>query len=514
LPGPPPELEVDALRVPFLPAPSHASYDGSGAITVINRTALIGEEIDWGTLEHGPLWAYHLHQFDHLRCEGVAPRARTELMLDWVARHVAGVGWDPHPTSLRILSWSKLLLTPGALDLDEAESATLRLSLARQIETLSVNLEVRLQANHLFSNLLGVVFGGVVFGGVRSRAWLAFAELLDREVEEQILPDGGHIERSPMYHALLLENVLDLINVAQSAEDRLPLGTLQALEAAAARMLGALRLWLHPDGEIALFADSALGIAQPASALERYAALLAIEPRGPWRGGVLRNTGYVRLEAEPFTLIASVMGPSPSYQPGHAHCDALAFELSCGTERVVTDTGVCEYVPGPRRDQSRSTRAHATMQVGGAEQAEIWAAHRVGGRPVVNLEWVDPSKRVVATCRGWSTPDSEHRRVFSVREQAIEIADALEGRRRPVRLALPLAPGLEPRLAHDQDGGTEAHIPLSSGRRLRIALPAAASWRIERAPYYPEFGVEVARACLVGESDDFETGTWRFDLVD
>jgi hypothetical protein len=30
---------------------------------------------------------------------------------------------------------------------------------------------------------------------------------------EQILPDGGHFERSPMYHATLLEDLLDLVQL-------------------------------------------------------------------------------------------------------------------------------------------------------------------------------------------------------------------------------------------------------------------------------------------------------------
>jgi len=34
-----------------------------------------------------------------------------------------------------------------------------------------------------------------------------------RELEEQILPDGGHFERSPMYHAMVLEDLLDLLQL-------------------------------------------------------------------------------------------------------------------------------------------------------------------------------------------------------------------------------------------------------------------------------------------------------------
>ena len=36
-----------------------------------------------------------------------------------------------------------------------------------------------------------------------------------RELPEQILADGGHFELSPMYHALVLEDLLDLVNIAR-----------------------------------------------------------------------------------------------------------------------------------------------------------------------------------------------------------------------------------------------------------------------------------------------------------
>ena len=178
---------------------------------------------------------------------------------------------------------------------------------------------------------------------------------------------------------------------------------------------GALATLCHPDGEIALFADSAFGMAQHPGRLLDYANALAISTDDSVDAAVLPQSGYVRLSHDLFTLIGSVAGPSPPHQPGHAHCDALAFELSCGDDRVVTDTGVCEYVPGERRRIARATASHATIEVGGAEQAEIWAPHRIGGRPDVQLEAVEPGIRAVASCRSWSTPDTLHRRTFAVR---------------------------------------------------------------------------------------------------
>jgi hypothetical protein len=507
---PAPSLRVASPAAPFLLPASHIRFDGARRLEFLNREVELGDELDWLFAGEGPLWSYHLHQFEYLRLADVSPERRGELMLDWIDRHTAGIGWDPHPISLRVLAWAKLLLTDRALSLDDVQRARVRHSMAEQLETLHRNLEVRLQANHLLSNLLCVVFGGVLFEGARADGWLGRQDALVAELRDQIHPDGGHEERSPMYHSLLLENLLDLRNVMTRANGR-GTGALAAeVDASIGRMLAALRLWTHPDGRIALFADSAHGIAQTPAALGGYAAALGIEGAPKPVDGLLRDTGYARLGSDPFTLIASLAGPSPTHQPGHAHCDALSFELSCGEERVVSDTGVYEYMPGPLRDQSRATRSHATLEVEGREQAEVWSGHRVGGRPRVTLYGSRGDGRVEASCAAWSTPDTLHRRVFAAADGVVEIADSIEGRARPVRLALPLAPGVKATLDAVQGDAVRASLRLPSGRCVEVSLPSPARWTVEPVAYFPEFGCRLERDCLVGVAEDFGSGVWRF----
>ena len=75
----------------------------------------------------------------------------------------------------------------------------------------------------------------------------------------------------------------------------------------------------------------------------------------------------------------------PDYQPGHAHADFLAIELSLDGARFIVDGGVKEYAEGPDRAWSRSVQAHSTVFVEGEEPLELWGAFRVGqlgGDPV------------------------------------------------------------------------------------------------------------------------------------
>jgi hypothetical protein len=514
-----------AAAVPFPPPARHAGVlvsEREIAVRLLEREVVFRGAIDWDHELEGPLFSYHLHQFDWARDRGAPPESRLVWMLDWVEHHREGIGWDPHPISHRVFAWGKLLLS-GGLAGEESDQAVLRRSLASQIETLSRNLEIRLQANHLLTNLLAVVFGGLLLDGPLSKAWLRRSQDLRAELRQQLGADGAHEERSPMYHALLLEQVLDLLNLARAVPQRAS-GLTDDLEAAAARMRGALEVWTHPDGEIALFSDSAFGIAQAPHVLDDYASALGVAAERPARPDHLAQAGFVRLADEPFDLIASVAGPGPDHQPGHAHCDALAFELSLEGRRVVTDTGVYEYAPGALRDVARATRSHATLEVDGRDQAEVWAAHRVGGRPRVRVLDYEPGRAVEASCQSWSTPEVVHRRRFELRGGVLEIHDAVDAPRGArLRFTLPLAPGLRARLVGPRRGPSTLRVDLEPEGALEVDLPGPGlvDWRLEASDYFPTFGRREQRWCLIGDggeggdgdSDRFERGTWRFRRV-
>lgn len=528
--GPAPRLALAAPATDYLPPPAHVKSLAADRFELLATPFAPPQGEDWSRSPHGPLFAYHLHQHEYLRLPDVAPGFRARVLRDWIASHRSGVGWDPHPTGLRLLAWGKLLTTTGSLPGDEKLAEEMLRSFADQAETLSHALEWRLQANHLLSNLICVVFAGLLIDAPVAAGWRARIPLLGAELARQVHADGGHEERSPMYHASLLEALLDLANVCRARPRRAPEVTeLEArLSQAVPRMLDALERLRHGDGRIALFADSAFDIASEPAALRDYAVRLGLASpvSGAPPSGCLPDTGYVRLSSPHWLLIASVAGPSPAHQPGHAHCDALAFELSLGTHRLVTDTGVFEYVAGARRAHARATAGHATVQIDGEEQAELWAAHRIGGRPQVELVRFDADAGLAeATCRGWSRPRTLHRRRYRVAHREVELVDTIEGTGGRLTMRLPLAPGWRVELVRD---GDEGQLAATSGigaiarcrsvdadaLGIEIELPAEFAWRIETADCYPSFGRSVARPVLVGEGRTCRGARTRFRLLD
>ncbi len=504
--GPAPTLALAEPKTPFLGAPGHVYAEDLDMLRMINREVVFEGGIDWTTDKGGPLWTYQLHQFDWARSVRLDPETRLAAIGEWIAHHPSGVGWDAGPTSLRLFAWLKLLLAPGALPAEAASREQVLGSIADQVKTLAANLETHLLGNHYLWNLLALVFAGIVLDGETGQRALAHHTRLLAELDEQFGADGAHYERSPMYHALLLENVLDLVNVLAATPGRGPVGFEDGLRTRAARMVGALQVWTHPDGDVAQFGDTALDFAPRPSQLVAYAGALGIEPANPEPPGVLRQAGFVRLEKDGFVLLATAGVPSPTYQPGHAHSDALSFELSIDGRRVVTDTGVFEYVPGDRRQIARSTAAHATVVIEEKEQSELWAAHRIGGRPDVAWTQIEPGRSATGVCAGWATPEVLHKRTFALEDDGFTIEDRFDVAAKSVVMVLPLAPGLDPDLE-----GSRVRVPLGAAT-LRIELPKEAEWEVVSAPAYPEFGKEVERDVLVGRGSDVVAASWKFAL--
>jgi uncharacterized heparinase superfamily protein len=414
---------------------------------------------DWNRADWPKLWLYNAHYFDDLAADGAAARSdwQRALIARWIAENppVEGNGWEPYPTSLRIVNWLKWLMAgqapvPGMLD-----------SLAVQARWLRRRLEHHLLGNHLWANAKALIFAGAFFDWEEARRWRQRGlGLLRRELAEQILSDGGHFERSPMYHAMLTEDLLDLVQLAQRAPG-IPASDVEAWQQAATRMLDWLGAMTHPDGEIAFFNDAAFGIAPPLAALRAYAQALGLAlPALPAEGvRHLAATGYVRLQRGPALLLADVAPVGPDYLPGHAHADTLSFELSLHGRRVLVNGGTSTYENDNERLRQRGTAAHNTVVVDGQDSSEVWAAFRVARRARVHAVQVDdnaPGLALSARHDGYCRLSGRvwHHRRWQLTAQALVVEDMLDGAFEMAEAHYLFAPGAEAALRWQVEGGT------------------------------------------------------------
>lgn len=475
---PKPDLKAaPALRLP-VQAP-WASCGRAPSMVAADTFLFLGVErrlvapADWNRADWPKLWLYNAHYFDDLVAAAAADRAdwHRALILRWMRENPSGQGngWEPYPVSLRVVNWLKWLLAgnapvPGMLD-----------SLAAQVRWLRKRLEHHLLGNHLWANAKALVFAGACFEGEEATTWLRHGlRLVDRELREQVLPDGGHFERSPMYHAILTEDLLDLLQLARNGAP-IPFRSVEAWRGAATRMLAWAGAMAHPDGELSFFNDAAFGIAPDPAALRSYAEAIGVPlPDAPSRGRrVLAESGYVRLEAGPAVLIADVAPIGPDYLPGHAHADTLSFELSVHGRRVLVNGGTSTYENGPERWRQRGTAAHNTVIVDGEDSSEVWAAFRVARRARVHgvalrdeagahvlSAWHDGYRRLPGKVG--------HHRTWRLRPGGLEVEDRLDGRYGEAVANFLFAPG------------TSLHWSVDGGEG-----------RVEPALWYPRFGVAV-----------------------
>jgi hypothetical protein len=240
------------------------------------------------------------------------------------------------------------------------------------------NLERDLQFNHLLKNYVALAMYRAALG--RSAPRLEFLDLAIRETLDQVvLSDGGHAERSPMYHALCLVDLRTL------QATNLP-AACPWLDTAISAMQSALGVMCHPDGDISLFNDSWLG--DTPSAVE----LVPLPADGRI---ALPETGYVRLSGQNDAVIFDCGPCGPESNPGHAHADFLSVELSVARKRFLVDPGVPTYSRGSARDNCRSASRHNGPHVIDAEPIEFWDSFRVGRRgSALPLEY--PTLRGVA----------------------------------------------------------------------------------------------------------------------
>lgn len=335
-----------------------------GRFYFLNISADLGFPVDWNAEEYPVLWRYQLHIMSYL--EELEPDERWSFCRHWITSNDIGkgIGWNSYVTSLRIVNWIKA--SPKEINIIN--------SLYLQCAWLYRNLENYILGNHYLENARALVMGGLFFQkkGEAAKWFQKGMQIIRNQTPEQILPDGGHFERSPMYHAIVLEIYLDILN---------SLGTENKdffLFDAIRKMSDFLVSVTHPDGRIALFNDSAIGFGPATDWLLGYVKkLTGYIPR---KRSEFDSSGYYIHDTDPFFLIIDGGDIGPDYLPAHAHGDIFSYELSVNKSRLVVDSGVFGYAAGEKRERMRSTKAHNTVVIDGKDQAEFWGSFRVARR--------------------------------------------------------------------------------------------------------------------------------------
>ena len=406
-------------------------YDGEGRFTFLNIASTFR---DWNMDDYGPLWAYNLNYMDWLEQDGIT----AEECVKWIDKFIDDlpgnqIGLDPYPIALRIMNWVKFFCKhPDCLNQRRSES------LYSQTLLLRRKLEYHLLGNHLLEDAYALFIVSVFFNDCQ--LFKKATRLMEKQLREQILPDGAHYEQSPMYHCIMLDRLLDCINFSLS--NPLQFKGQEAfttmLKQKASLMLGHLQNIVYYDGTIPLLNDSAYGIAPDANQLFEYARRLNIS----WKAIPLKECGYRKMGNSHIEMIADIGCIAASYQPGHSHADTFNYELRNDGQPII--------VENERRQYERSTAAHNTVSVGGKDSSHVWGGFRVGRRAKVTVV-KDEANDIVARHDGFGR-EAVHERHFACKDGAFQVEDRIVGKEVEAVSYLHLAPGLHAEIVSETDG--------------------------------------------------------------
>ena len=341
---------------------------------------------DWVCPDEPKLWRYNLHYFDFLLDEGASEQVKDKLINDWIlaSRSLKVDAWEPYPVSLRLVNWIKYFITYK----NNAVPESWLNSLYQQAHILFNSIEYHILANHYLKNGKALFFAGAYLNCKKSGKWFEKGrKILLEEAAEQILDDGGHYEKSPMYHSIVLEDYLDVINLMRSNSLGASEQDFLFLKDKTTNALDFLSAMVMPDGDIPLFNDSAFKIAPHPDLIFKYAKKITGYNRNnefsEEKIVSLDSSGYYIIKNKSSTCVIDCGSISPDYQPGHTHCDLLSYELVIDGKRVIVNSGLHDYENSGERLYCRSTKAHNTIEIDGREQSEIWGQFRVARRAEV-----------------------------------------------------------------------------------------------------------------------------------
>lgn len=469
-------------------------------------------------------WAAALHGFEWLSplsaAGGEAARAlAARLISEWLERHsrYSEPAWSPEVSARRLVQ----LFAHG------------RFVIANSDLLWRSQLFVSLRAQ---AAVLARIAGGAPPGLPRIESAVASLlccscldddttrrhaalEMLEKEVAQQILPDGGHVSRNPEELLFAFRQIV----MAADAIAVLGRAVPDWLHDAHDRMAPMLRFFRHADGGLAVFNGG--GESDP----RMIAALLA---RDDVRGQPFLHapySGYHHLAAGRLHAILDCGGPPPDRFSVRAHAACLAFELSAGSHRIVVNCGAEKDNALRWRGALRATAAHSTVTLADTSMASVLerglARDLLG--PRLFAAGPRPESRRINTDIGWKVEASHgfyvpefgivHQRSLCISRRGTRLigCDRLlpQGRQRhrgePFAVRFHIHPDV--RMSPAQGGDVLLKLPGGEGWRFRHSGPIT----IEESTYVGQLSARRAeQLVLSGTIEDGPTErTWTFEQI-
>lgn len=321
-------------------------------------------------------WLAGLHGFGWLADLAAAGgeaawRTMREWTSDWLARCDGwdAVAWRADVMGDRLVAWIEHFDEIIGRSEDAAFRRRLLASVARQTRHLGRVALRETGGVKRLAALRGLIVANAALGNDR-RLDRALAKF-EREMEAQILPDGGHVSRNPAAQLAALRYLIDARAALWAQQIEVP----PALQSAIDRTAPMLRFFRHGDGKLALFNGAN---EDEIEVVDLVLARAEAKGRPP---ASAPHVGFQRLQAGRSLVLADTgLLPKPGLD-GDAHAGTLSFEMSYGRERLIVNCGAYHGPSTDWRNVARATAAHSTLIVADTNSSEIRADGSLGRQP-------------------------------------------------------------------------------------------------------------------------------------
>ena len=428
-------------------------------------------------------WVRALHGFEWLpplSAAGGDPARTlaTNLITQWIKRNgrYAEPSWAAEITAARLLH----VFAHGRFVVANSDvmwRSKLFVSLREQSRLLARTCDEAPDGLPRLEAAVVDVLSGVCLDDSARRLETSLAHL-EAQIARQVLPDGGHVSRSPeaLLHAYRL--IVMVIDALAATENPVPVGIRSAHD----RIAPMLRFFRHGDGGLALFNGGSECDPRMVEAL-----LARDEIHGlPFLHAP--HSGYQRLTAgRTFALMDCGIAPTGPFSVG-AHAGCLAFELSAAGQRIVVNCGAESASSVSWAGALRATAAHSTVTLADTSMATILrpglARDLLGARLLGGPTRVDTSREEIS--QGWRV-DGRHDGYFKafgiLHERSLSLSprgNVLSGMdrlvpnpdgasRKPVSFAARFHIHPDVRVSPSQGGGFILKLPNGEGWRFRCS---------------------------------------------
>lgn len=325
--------------------------------TVSDLWAQASPSRSFATSLHQFCWLADLEAFEDDQQAAELARQHVDVWIEQYGKWNR-FSWDKAITAKRCLAWlgaSRMLFSGDAV-----ASSTRLDSLGKQLRHLKSVINVCEAGENRLWIAIALATAGTCLYGMKGLQKTGLS-LLQKELEQQILPDGGHVGRNPQTAALFLLE-LDALSALLQQHDRIVPAFLYKTKD---RLQPFVRFCTMLNGDLIQFNSGGVG--------DKPALFHTLSPpkneTSPFL--IAPHSNYHRLQTKNSVLLLDCGGSPPLLYARNAHAGALSFEFGTEEGALVTNCGWSDCLGDKWREPSRTSAAHSTLIIDDVSSSQI-----------------------------------------------------------------------------------------------------------------------------------------------